>query len=98
MTLKTMVGYTGGGWLVAAAVATTLSAQQPVEGSAAAGYATVTAGTVALTGATLIDGTGEPARRGQTVVIRNVTVVFKDGVGYDSAKLLGDVRGRVGIS
>ena len=30
-------------------------------------------------------------------VIRNVTLVFKDGVGYDSAKLLGSVRGRVGI-
>ena len=31
-------------------------------------------------------------------VIRNVTVVFKDGVGYDSPKMLDDVRGRVGIS
>ena len=31
-------------------------------------------------------------------VIRNVTVVFKDGVGYDSVKMLEDVRGRVGIS
>ena len=31
-------------------------------------------------------------------VIRNVTVVFKDGVGYDSPKMLEDVRGRVGIS
>ena len=30
-------------------------------------------------------------------VIRNVTVVFKDGVGYDSAKLIAAVRGRVGI-
>ena len=30
--------------------------------------------------------------------IRNVTVVFKDGVGYDSPKMLEDVRGRVGIS
>ncbi len=31
-------------------------------------------------------------------VIRNVTVVFKDGVGYDSPAMLEDVRGRVGIS
>ena len=31
-------------------------------------------------------------------VIRNVTVVFKDGVGYDSSLMLADVRGRVGIS
>ena len=30
-------------------------------------------------------------------VIRNVTIVFKDGVGYDSAKLIAAVRGRVGI-
>ena len=28
--------------------------------------------------------------------IRNVTVVFKDGVGYDSAKLIESVRGSVG--
>ena len=81
MTLKTIVGYTGGTWLVASAVATTLSAQQPVEGSAAAGYATVTAGTIALTGVTLIDGTGEPARRGQTVVIsgNRIAAVGPDG-------------------
>lgn len=30
-------------------------------------------------------------------VIRNVTTVFKDGIGYDSAKLIASVRGRVGI-
>jgi hypothetical protein len=30
-------------------------------------------------------------------VIRNVTTVFKDGVGYDSARLIATVRGRVGI-
>ena len=30
-------------------------------------------------------------------VIRNPTLVFKDGVGYDSAKLLASVQGRVGI-
>jgi len=29
--------------------------------------------------------------------IRNVTIVFKDGVGYDSPKLLGAVKGLVGI-
>ncbi len=28
--------------------------------------------------------------------MRNVTVVFKDGVGYDSAKLIESVRGLVG--
>jgi imidazolonepropionase-like amidohydrolase len=30
-------------------------------------------------------------------VIRKPTVVFKDGVGYDSAKLIASVEGRVGI-
>jgi imidazolonepropionase-like amidohydrolase len=29
--------------------------------------------------------------------IRNVTIVFKDGVGYDSAKLLAAVKGVVGV-
>jgi imidazolonepropionase-like amidohydrolase len=30
-------------------------------------------------------------------VIRSPTLVFKDGIGYDSAKLIGSVEGRVGI-
>ena len=34
---------------------------------------------------------------GDPSVIRKVTTVFKDGVGYDSAKLIADVKGRVGI-
>jgi len=29
--------------------------------------------------------------------IENVEIVFKDGVGYDSAKLIGSVRGLVGL-
>jgi len=29
--------------------------------------------------------------------IRNVTIVFKDGVGYDSAKLIEAVKGQVGV-
>ena len=29
--------------------------------------------------------------------IRKVTTIFKDGVGYDSAKLIASVKGRVGI-
>ena len=29
--------------------------------------------------------------------IRNVTLVFKGGIGYDAAKLIESVRGRVGI-
>jgi imidazolonepropionase-like amidohydrolase len=31
-------------------------------------------------------------------VIRNVVTVFKDGVGYDSAKLIAAVQGRVGVN
>lgn len=31
-------------------------------------------------------------------VIRNPTIVFKDGVGYDSAKLIASVQGRVGVN
>src|SRR6266446_6716245 len=38
------------------------------------------------------DLTADPA------VIRSPTIVFKDGVGYDSAKLLASVQGRVGVN
>jgi len=31
-------------------------------------------------------------------IINHVVTVFKDGVGYDSAKMLADVKGRVGIN
>jgi imidazolonepropionase-like amidohydrolase len=31
-------------------------------------------------------------------VIRSPTIVFKDGVGYDSAKLISSVQGRVGVN
>jgi len=33
----------------------------------------------------------------QPSAIRNPTVVFKDGVGYDSATLIASIEGRVGI-
>jgi imidazolonepropionase-like amidohydrolase len=38
---------------------------------------------------------GDPVARAAD--IRNVTVVFKDGVGFDSAKLIESVKGQVGI-
>jgi imidazolonepropionase-like amidohydrolase len=38
---------------------------------------------------------GDPVARAGD--IRNVTVVFKDGVGFDSAKLIESVKGQVGI-
>ena len=36
--------------------------------------------------------------RNDPSVIKEVVTVFKDGIGYNSAKLIEDVRGRVGIS
>jgi imidazolonepropionase-like amidohydrolase len=38
---------------------------------------------------------GDPVARPSD--IRNVALVFKDGVGYDPARLVGSVRGLVGI-
>jgi len=38
---------------------------------------------------------GDPTAK--TADIYKVTTVFKDGVGYDSAKLVGSVKGMVGI-
>ncbi len=72
---------------VAAAVAmfavagSSLGAQRPVAGSAAEGYAVVNSETVALTGVTLIDGSGASAQRGRTVVIEGdrIAAVGPDG-------------------
>ena len=44
-------------------------AQRPTEGSEAAAYVTIDAEAVALQGVTLLDGTGGPALRDQTIVI-----------------------------
>ena len=38
---------------------------------------------------------GDPAR--QISDIENVELVFKDGIGYDSARLIAAVRGQVGV-
>ena len=55
--------------------------QRPVQGSTAAGYVAVDAEAVALTGATLIDGTGGPVQNGRTIVIKGnrITAVGPDG-------------------
>jgi hypothetical protein len=37
---------------------------------------------------------GRPPNRGN---LNNVVLVFRDGVGYDSARLMEAVRGRVGV-
>jgi hypothetical protein len=39
--------------------------------------------------------TGNPAAR--IVDIRNVEIVFKQGVGYDPARLIASVKGKVGL-
>ena len=78
---------TKNGAAVLAAIALTatasahLAAQRPEAGSAAEGYAVVNSDAVALTGVTLIDGRGGPARRGRTVVIEGsrITIVGADG-------------------
>ena len=67
---------------IANAYPCTATAQRPVPGTAAASYVAVDAEIVALTGATLIDGTGGPVRRGQTVVIEGNRIA---AVGADGA-------------
>jgi imidazolonepropionase-like amidohydrolase len=54
-------------------------------------FGTVAAGKLA----DLVVIRGDPATT--PADIRNVVTVFKDGVGYDSAKLIGSVKGLVGI-
>ena len=58
-----------------------LSAQRPVEGSPAASYVIVDAETIALSGVTLVDGTGGEPLRGQTIVIEGnrIAAVGPDG-------------------
>ncbi len=58
---------------------------------AAADFGTVTPGK----SADLVVIKGDPTIR--PVEIRNVTLVFRNGVGYDSAKLIESVRGMVGL-
>jgi hypothetical protein len=54
-------------------------------------FGTVTAGKLA----DLVVIQGDPVSR--PAEIRNVTLVFKQGVGYDSAKLIESVKGMVGV-
>ena len=51
------------------ALAIPATAQRPAPGSEAAAYIAVDAGTIALTGVTLIDGTGSPAMQDRTVIV-----------------------------
>ncbi|MGE0556554.1 MAG: amidohydrolase family protein [Gemmatimonadales bacterium] len=54
-------------------------------------YGTVTAGKLA----DLVVIRGDPVAR--PAEIRNVTLVFREGVGYDSAKLIASVKGMAGL-
>ncbi len=83
-----------------------LAAQRPVPGSAAAEYAIIATEAVALTGVTLIDGTGSEARPGQTVVIEGnrIVAVGSDGevqipAGAEAMDLAGHtlIPGIVGL-
>ena len=73
--------------LALVATASPAMAQRPAEGSEAAAYVAVDAGAVALTGVTLLDGTGTPARRGQTIVIEGTRIA---GVGADGQVQIPD--------
>ena len=45
--------------------------------------------------ADLVVVAGDPATR--IADVRNVQIVFKQGIGYDPAKLVESVRGKVGL-
>ena len=81
MRTKRIVGALAATCALAAVASAQLTAQRPEAGSAAEGYAVVKSDAVALTGVTLIDGTGGPAQRGQTVVIEGnrISAVGADG-------------------
>ena len=72
-------GLAGIGTSASASVPTPASAQRPVPGSQAASYVAVDAETMALRGVTVLDGTGGPALRNQTVVITGNRIA---AVGY----------------
>ncbi|MSR06229.1 MAG: amidohydrolase [Gemmatimonadetes bacterium] len=68
----------------------------------------MTANGAKILGATDLFGTVTPGKQADLVVIKgdpvttpgdieNVTIVFKQGVGYDSAKLIESVKGQVGV-
>jgi len=70
-------------------------------------FVTADAPVVALTHVKVIDGTGAAPKDDQTIIIANGCIqsvgdtakaaVPKDGIGYDSAKLINSVRGEVGL-
>ncbi len=70
---KTLVAVSVAALATAAVTATPAHAQREL-GPQVQEYVTVNAGTFAITGVTLIDGTGAPARTNQTVLVENGTI------------------------
>jgi enamidase len=66
-----------------------------LNGAAYLGRGALTGSLVAGKQADLVVIDGDPSTR--IADVRNVTLVFKQGVGYDPAKLIASVRGRVGL-
>ncbi|MCY4400657.1 MAG: amidohydrolase family protein [Gemmatimonadetes bacterium] len=82
--------------LAATAVTHPALAQRPAEGSEAAAYVAVDAESVALQGVTLIDGTGGPPLRNQTIVLegnRIAAVGPADEVGVPEGAQALDLSG-----
>ncbi len=81
MRMQRITGALAAAFALAAVASVRLAAQLPEAGSAAEGYAIVHSDAVALTGVTLIDGSGGPAQRGRTIVIEGnrITAVGADG-------------------
>jgi imidazolonepropionase-like amidohydrolase len=66
-----------------------------LNGATYLGRAPLTGSLVAGKQADLVVIDGDPSTRIDDV--RNVTLVFKQGIGYDPKKLITSVRGRVGL-
>lgn len=91
---------------VSAPASASASAQRPAPGSAAAAYLAVDAPVVALRGVTVLDGTGGPPLRGQTVLVDGgrIAAVGADGTvetpeGAETLELDGHtvIPGLVGL-
>jgi imidazolonepropionase-like amidohydrolase len=66
-----------------------------LNGATYLGRANITGSIAVGKQADLVVVDGDPSARIED--IRRVTMVFKEGVGYDPAKLIASVRGKVGL-
>jgi hypothetical protein len=60
-------------------------------------YIRVDSKAVVLEHVRVIDGTGAPAREDQTLYLVDGRIVFKQGIGFDSKKLVESVHGLAGM-